>query len=61
VTPLWLKLMSMGRGLSHLATGKIIYFDQELKPRAEPIQLNVSLTGLAVGMMRPIEIPFKRP
>ena len=48
-TPLWMKLMSAGK---HVA-GKIIYFDEALKPREEPIRLSVSWVGLAVGLMRP--------
>ena len=49
VTPLWMKLMSAGK---HVA-GKIIYFDEALKPREEPIRLSVSWVSLAVGLMRP--------
>jgi TM2 domain-containing membrane protein YozV len=49
VTPLWMKLMSTGRH----GVGKIIYFDETLKPREEPIRFNVSWMGLAVGLMRP--------
>jgi hypothetical protein len=44
-----MKLMSTGK---HVA-GKIIYFDEALKPREEPIRLSVSWVGLAVGLMRP--------
>ncbi len=50
VTPRWMKLMSMGKPT---ATGKIIYFDEALNPREEPIRLSVSWVGLAVGQMRP--------
>jgi len=50
VTPRWMKLMSMGKPT---ATGKIIYFDEALNPREEPIRLSVSWVGLAVGLMRP--------
>ena len=49
VTPLWMKLMSTGK----YVVGKIIYFDEALKPREEPIRLSVSWVGLAVGLMRP--------
>ena len=58
VTPLWLKLMSMGKA-SNYATGKIIYFDEDLKPREEPIRLSVSLVGLALGLMRPHRDPLQ--
>ena len=58
VTPLWLKLMSMGKA-GNYATGKIIYFDEALKPREEPIRLSVSWVGLAVGMMRPYRDPLQ--
>ena len=55
VTPLWMKLMSAGK---HVA-GKIIYFDEALKPREEPIRLNISWVGLAVGLMRPYRDPIQ--
>ena len=58
VTPLWMKLMSMGKA-GNYATGKIIYFDEALKPREEPIRLNVSWVGLAVGLMRPYRDPIQ--
>jgi hypothetical protein len=58
VTPLWLKLMSMGKASNH-ATGKIIYFDEALKPREEPVRLSISLVGFAVGMMRPHRDPLQ--
>jgi len=59
VTPLWLKQMSMGKVSGNYATGKIIYFDEALKPREEPIRLSVSWVGLAVGMMRPHRDPLQ--
>ena len=59
VTPLWLKLMSMGKLTGSYATGKIIYFDEALKPREEPIRLSVSWVGLAVGLMRPYRDPLQ--
>ena len=49
VTPLWMNLMSRGKH----ATGKIIYFDEALHPREEPIRLTLSWMGLALGLMRP--------
>ena len=58
VTPLWLKLMSMGKA-GNYATGKVIYFDESLKPREEPIPPPVSWVGLAVGMMRPYREPLQ--
>lgn len=48
-TPLWMKLISTGK---HVA-GKIIYFDESLQPREEPIRLTLSWAGLALGLMRP--------
>jgi TM2 domain-containing membrane protein YozV len=43
------KLLSAGK----YATGKIIFFDEALQPRQEPIRLTLSWTGLALGLMRP--------
>ena len=57
-TPLWMKLMSMGSPGKYVA-GKIIYFDEALKPREEPIRLSVSWVGLAVGLMRPYRDPIQ--
>jgi TM2 domain-containing membrane protein YozV len=54
-TPFWMKLVSTGK---HVA-GKIIYFDEALKPREEPIRLNASWVGLAVGLMRPYRDPIQ--
>ena len=34
-------------------TGKIIYFDESLRPREEPIRPTLSWMGLALGLMRP--------
>ena len=49
----------MGKVSGNYATGKIIYFDEALKPREEPIRLSVSWVGLAVGMMRPHRDPLQ--
>jgi len=49
VTPLWMKLMSTGKYVA----GKIVYFDESLQPREEPIRLTLSWVGLALGLMRP--------
>jgi TM2 domain len=50
VTPLWMKLMTVGQ---YAPTGKIIYFDESLRPREEPIQPTSSWMGLALRLMRP--------
>ena len=55
VTPLWMKLISTGK---HVA-GKIIYFDESLQPREEPIRLTFSWAGLALGLMRPYRDPIQ--
>jgi TM2 domain-containing membrane protein YozV len=49
VTPLWMKLMSTGKYVA----GKIVYFDESLQAREEPIRLTLSWVGLALGLMRP--------
>ena len=59
VTPLWLKLMSMGKPAHNDVAGKIIYFDGDLKPREEAVRLSVSLVGFAVGFMRPHRDPLQ--
>jgi TM2 domain len=55
VTPVWIKLMSTGKHV----TGKIIYFDESLHPREEPIRLTLSWAGLALGLMRPHREPIQ--
>jgi TM2 domain len=55
VTPLWMKLMSAGKHV----TGKIIYFDESLHPREEPIRLTLSWVGFALGLMRPHREPIR--
>ncbi len=59
VTPLCLKLMSMGKPAGKDVAGKIIFFDEALKPREEPIRFSVSWVGLAVGLMRPYRGPLQ--
>ena len=49
VTPPWMKLMS----IDEHAFGKIIYFDEALHPREEPIRPAFSWMGLALCLMRP--------
>ncbi len=48
-TPVLTKLISTGK----YANGKIIFFDDSLQPREEPIRLTLSWPGLALGLMRP--------
>jgi TM2 domain-containing membrane protein YozV len=48
-TPVFTKLISIGKYVH----GRIISFDQSLQPREEPIQLKLSWTGQALGLMRP--------
>jgi TM2 domain len=55
VAPLWMKLMSTGKYVA----GRVIYFDEALTPREEPIRLNMSWVGLAVGLMRPYRDPIQ--
>ena len=35
------------------AAGRIVYFDESLQPREEPLRLALSWAGLALGLMRP--------
>ncbi len=48
-TPVFMKLISTGKYVH----GKIIFFDDSLQPREEPIRLKLGWTGLALGLMRP--------
>ena len=43
------KVMSIGK----YVTGRIIFFDETLRPREEPIRLIMTWSGMALGLMRP--------
>ncbi len=54
--PLWVRLLLLGRST---VGGRIIYFDDALQPREEPIRPAFSVAGLLLGIARPHRDPMR--